>query len=244
MPKIKRPDKPLYELAKEQLMELIDHYQVGARLPSEEVLSREMGISRNTLREATKVMVQKGWLEQRQGSGTYVIKKPQLIDSGLETLESFDTTASRNGWSYGIEQVEIKRKTVDEEMHQLLNLPLDSITTEVSRVIVAHEKRIAFMTDIIPVDVLSEGEIRKRFKGSVLNLLEKDRRFSIDYAYTEIIPTHADKALAGLLGIGAKSDLMLTREMVYATDGKLLEYGLNYMVAEFFSYHVIRRPAG
>lgn len=64
----------LVETAIESLRETIESGQwpVGTRLPIEAELSDALGISRNTIREAVRVLVHVGMLETRQGDGTYV----------------------------------------------------------------------------------------------------------------------------------------------------------------------------
>ena len=64
---------------------------IGARLPSEPELSREHGIGRPTVRQATELLVQRGLIERRRGSGTYVRKPEQRVDlfSLAGTLSSF-----------------------------------------------------------------------------------------------------------------------------------------------------------
>jgi DNA-binding FadR family transcriptional regulator len=48
---------------------------VGGQLPNEATLSSLLSVSRGTVREAVRVLVAKGYLETRQGSGTYVRSK-------------------------------------------------------------------------------------------------------------------------------------------------------------------------
>lgn len=48
------------------------HWPVGERLPVEAELSEALGVSRNTVREAVRVLAHVGMLETRQGDGTYV----------------------------------------------------------------------------------------------------------------------------------------------------------------------------
>ncbi|MCM2475067.1 FadR family transcriptional regulator [Rhizobium sp. CG5] len=48
-------------------------WPVGERLPNEAHLSAMLGVSRGTVREAVRVLVSQGFLETRQGSGTYVL---------------------------------------------------------------------------------------------------------------------------------------------------------------------------
>ena len=52
----------------------------GARLPSESELAAELGLSRNSLREAVRALSQLGVLRVRQGDGTYVSSlEPNLL---------------------------------------------------------------------------------------------------------------------------------------------------------------------
>ncbi|WP_320669726.1 FadR/GntR family transcriptional regulator [Patulibacter defluvii] len=64
----------LSELAVEQLRDQLaaGSWPVGARLPAEAELARQLDVGRSTVREAVRVLVHAGQLETRQGSGTYV----------------------------------------------------------------------------------------------------------------------------------------------------------------------------
>ncbi|WDY57087.1 FadR/GntR family transcriptional regulator [Pseudomonas sp. PSKL.D1] len=68
------PRRSLVELAVERMRERIlqGHWRVGERLPTEPVLAVEMGISRNTVREAMRVLAFSGLVEVRQGDGSYL----------------------------------------------------------------------------------------------------------------------------------------------------------------------------
>lgn len=78
----------LVETAIESLRAAIasEQWPVGTRLPVESELSEALGISRNTIREAVRVLVHVGMLETRQGDGTYVRSNR---DAG-ETLRRID----------------------------------------------------------------------------------------------------------------------------------------------------------
>lgn len=64
----------LVDTAIDSLREAIEcgHWPLGSKLPVESDLSDSLGVSRNTVREAVRVLVHVGILETRQGDGTYV----------------------------------------------------------------------------------------------------------------------------------------------------------------------------
>jgi GntR family transcriptional regulator len=85
---------PLYHQLAGLLMAGIESgdYVTGARIPSEPELARSYGIGRPTVRQATELLIRKGYLARRRGSGTYVVEPPEEIDllSLAGTLASFE----------------------------------------------------------------------------------------------------------------------------------------------------------
>jgi len=84
---------PLYQQLAEQLSRDISsgNFAPGARLPSEPELARRHRIGRPTVRQATELLVQRGLIERRRGSGTFVRSAPRRVDlfSLGGTLSSF-----------------------------------------------------------------------------------------------------------------------------------------------------------
>jgi DNA-binding FadR family transcriptional regulator len=80
------PRVPLYRRAQEQLKRYIEAHNLraGDSLPPESVLATELGMSRLSLREATKSLESLGVVEARQGEGIFV--KPFTFDSILDNL--------------------------------------------------------------------------------------------------------------------------------------------------------------
>ncbi|MEB8337750.1 FadR/GntR family transcriptional regulator [Streptomyces endophyticus] len=71
----------------------------GDRLPSEAELTKTLGISRASLREATRALVHAGLLAVRQGDGTYVV----AVDEAAVTLSRKITNSKSS------EVVEVRR---------------------------------------------------------------------------------------------------------------------------------------
>ena len=70
--------RSLVDIALEQIRQRIDagHWPLGQRLPPEPELAELLGMSRNTVREAVRVLTFSGVLEVRQGDGTTCAPAP------------------------------------------------------------------------------------------------------------------------------------------------------------------------
>lgn len=53
-------------------------WPVGRRIPTEPELVEQLGVARNTVREAVRALAHNGLLDIRQGSGTYVVATSEL----------------------------------------------------------------------------------------------------------------------------------------------------------------------
>src|SRR3954471_23618826 len=53
-------------------------WPVGSRIPTEPELVDQLGVARNTVREAVRALAHNGLLDIRQGSGTYVLATSEL----------------------------------------------------------------------------------------------------------------------------------------------------------------------
>lgn len=81
----------LAEQVQEQIFQMIldKPFRIGEKLPNEFALGEKFGVGRSTVREAVKLLISRGILEVRRGSGTYVVgTTPSDMDPlGLRHLE-------------------------------------------------------------------------------------------------------------------------------------------------------------
>jgi DNA-binding FadR family transcriptional regulator len=71
--------------AVDQLLQLIRErgYSAGEKLPNEYELSAQLGVGRNTIREAVRALVSRNILDIRQGAGTFISPKKGVADDPL-----------------------------------------------------------------------------------------------------------------------------------------------------------------
>lgn len=79
----------LYRQIADQLRALIakGEFAVGARLPAERDLSKQLGVSRPSVREALIALEVEGWVEVRTGSGVYVLDRTRRASAPVAATE-------------------------------------------------------------------------------------------------------------------------------------------------------------
>ena len=92
---MKSDGKTLAECVADETASMIvveKRFQSGSRIPNESDFSKELFVSRSTFREVVKILSERGILEVRHGSGTYVCKNvfdtySPSHQSGVDALE-------------------------------------------------------------------------------------------------------------------------------------------------------------
>jgi GntR family transcriptional regulator len=223
------------------LRNLIASAKPGDKLPSEPELARSLGVARATLREAMRTFETQGLLYRRQGSGTYISRPTQVMDSGLEVLESIETLAKRIGLEVAMGEFKVDVRPGTAEEVNALGIPAGGMVMHVSRVIRAEGHPAAFLIDILPKDVLTLEELKDRFKGSVLDLLLRKDSLALQVSRSEISAETASVEVARALGIQRGDGLLKFTAYLYDTRGQVVDYSFSYFLPGYFKFHVVRR---
>lgn len=75
----------------QQIIKMIEEenrFSVGDKLPNENDLAGELGVSRSTLREAVKILTTNGILEIKRGKGTFVTSNTIINSGNLNDIAS------------------------------------------------------------------------------------------------------------------------------------------------------------
>jgi GntR family transcriptional regulator len=225
----------------DQLGQMIAATKPGERLPSEPALAHELGVSRATLREAMRTFETQGIIRRRQGSGTYVNQPPQVLETGLEVLESIESIAERSGLSVEMGELNVQFRKAKEEECKGLELEPCKKVVQVSRVIFAENRAVAYLIDILPSDILDPEELRNGFNGSILDLLLQRGQPDLYVSRTEINAVPATSLVARALGIQRGDVLLCFIADLYSTAGQIVDRSYSYFLPGYFRFHVVRR---
>ncbi|MEX1072040.1 MAG: GntR family transcriptional regulator [Anaerolineales bacterium] len=222
-----------------QLGEMIAGMAPGERLPTEPKLAQMLGVSRATLREAMRTFETQGLIQRRQGVGTFVVHPSQVMDTGLELLESVESMAERVGLPVRMGDYEVERRAAaDGQERELLRT---GKVLHISRVIEAEDRPVAFLIDVLADGALSEAELQSEFSGSILDLLLRRGKPGVTSSDTEIYATAATPEVARALRIQRGDVVLHFKSTVLGLDGSVLAMSQSYFLPGYFRFHVIRR---
>lgn len=225
----------------EQLQELILKTDAGEKLPSEPQLAKSLGVSRATLREAMRTFETEGMIRRQQGVGTFVIHPSQVIDTGLEVLESIESMAHRIGLDVSMGELEINRREGTETECENLRLVPGEEVVVFSRVIQLDGRPVAYLVDILPANVLSAEELDGNFSGSILDLLIQRGHPPLANSRCDIQAAAAPNQVARALGIQRGDVLLKFEASLLTTSGNVVDYSLSYFLPGIFRFHVVRK---
>jgi GntR family transcriptional regulator len=225
----------------EALGEIIADTPPGARLLTEPELAKQLKVSRATLREAMRTFETQGLIYRHQGSGTFVIHPSQIIDTGLEVLESIETLSKRIGLAVAMGELNIDQVPASEEFSKALTIKVGDPVLAVSRVIQAEGRPVAYLMDVLPEGLLSSEELQSGFTGSMLDLLLNRGTPALVSSRCEINAVQANSEVAKALRIQRGDVLLRFIAFLYSTNGQVVDYSYSYFLPGYFHFHVIRR---
>ena len=107
-------------------------WPVGHKIPPEPALSEQLGVSRNTVREAVRALAHAGVLEVRRGDGTYVAAPSEvaaLVERQLSRVEQRHILEVRMTFEVRAAALAAERRTEDdlERMADLLRRRTEAV---------------------------------------------------------------------------------------------------------------------
>ncbi|HEX2979312.1 MAG TPA: GntR family transcriptional regulator, partial [Anaerolineaceae bacterium] len=181
-----------------------------------------------------------GLIRRKQGLGTFVVGRTQIIESGLEVLESIETLAQRIQLEVAMGALHVEHIPATAEMAAELQVEAGDRLVNISRVIIADHRPVAYLIDTLPENTLSPEELESGFTGSVLDLLLRKGEYQLTSSRTEIRAIAAPTEISRALEI-QRGDVMLQFiAYLYTASGQVIDYSLSYFLPGYFRFHVVR----
>jgi len=190
--------KSIVEQVNEILRERIrtGEYAPGVRLPSENELADEFGVSRATVRTVLAKLSVEGLILRRQGDGTYVNQRIKEVNTHLGGLWDFSRLIESSGFSVSIKALSIKEVSAREDEAHALAIEEGAPLLMMERLFLANEHPVIVANNLVPKKFLRSdpGEIDGQLH--IREILKRYFKQEIAFAVTEIGSAAEGKSLS------------------------------------------------
>jgi len=211
---IEKPKELRYVSVYNQLFKMINEgtFPEGSRLPSEPELSKLIGVSRTTLRQALSLLQDDGLVNNIRGKGNFIVKPKHINNTGLETIghpvyKCMDDT---------IDDVEMKLRIEPstDYFNQIL-VKKTAVVVLVDRWYKSKDKIIAYTFTLLPIETISNLNIDLNCHDEFLKFLENDIYKISNNILVEIKYSTAGNFAAKTAPLSDKNQFHLIQETIY-----------------------------
>lgn len=220
-------------------------YKAGDRIPPEAELVDTLGVSRVTVRAGLARLVERGMLERRQGSGTFLVRPPggARLRSGLERLETYTVHAERLGLSLDSADLEIEAADAEPYEAEALEVSAGEAVVRVSRVLLMENRPAAWMVDVVPEGIMDARSVREHFRPDAM-LLDLLVSGGVPVGYSqmsiEAVLVEPDDPTGEKLRLNAPSAALSLVQTMYLTDGRPAQWSRDTFLPGHLNLHVVR----
>ena len=227
---------PLHVQVEELLRELINvpKYKNGAFLPKEIDLASRLGISRNTVRQATNKLENEGLLVRKKGIGTTVAARAPLQTS-LNNWHSFTLEMKNRGIKVSNLGVSVEKVKANEKIALCLNVKPGTELIKLSKLKGTGDDPIVYFESYFHprIQLTLEDDLSK----PLYQLLEEKYSILVNRS-SEHINAITDSNMAKKLKISSKTPILFRERVVYDSGNRPVEYNLGYYRSDKFTYSI------
>ena len=231
---------PLHFQVEELLRKLIDlpKYKAGEFLPVEVDLAKKLGVSRNTIRQATNKLEYEGLIVRKKGYGTKVAEK--TVTTRLDNWHSFTQEMNEKGIAFTNFLINAEWVECNEKIAGFFNIPVRTNVVKLSRLRGDEKGPFVFFESYFhPKIGISTQE---NFDMPLYELLENQFNIHATISREKITARLASKITARRLKIKHGEPVLIRERFVSGPGDKPVEYNIGFYIAEKFTYSIeIRR---
>lgn len=227
---------PLHIQVENLLRELINDpdYQQGKLLPKEVELAKQLGISRNTVRQATNKLSNEKLLVRKKGIGTRVA--PKNMTTSLSNWYSFSDEMHERGITLINFEINTSWIYPDDEICQALDISSHEKILKLERLRGTEEGPTVFFISYFHPRIGLTG--KEDFTRHLYEIMELEYATVPTISQEEITATLASELLSEKLGVPVNSPILFRKRKVLDPGSRPVEFNLGYYRAEKFIYSI------
>jgi GntR family transcriptional regulator len=236
-----RPDStlstPLYlQLASKLTLSIHSGWwRPNEALPAERIIAEVLAVSRFTARKAIDLLCERGILQRRHGSGTYVngnVARP------LSRLTSFSDEARQRGLEPGSQWLAREIGVAHKDECRALGLRANSPVSRLKRLRTADNVVVAIESTTVPAHFLPDpGAVGDSLYGFLA-----ERQTQPTRAQQHIQAVNASAEHARLANIEPGAAMLYIRRIAYSASGAAIELTHSYFRSDRYDFVAVLTP--
>jgi GntR family transcriptional regulator len=227
---------PLHAQVEELLRKMIEQpeYLQGKFFPKEVDIARQLGISRNTVRQAISKLVIEGLLERKKGVGTKIAEKN--ITTQLQNWLSFTQEMTEQGIEFVNYKIEIELEMANGRVADALEIPENTMVYKLSRLRGDSICPFVYFVSWMHPRIGLTG--KEDYSRPLYEILENDFSIIVELSREKINAIKADKNISEKLKIAEGEPVLYRSRKVYDPGNKPIEFNVGYYRSDKFSYAI------
>jgi GntR family transcriptional regulator len=209
-------------------------YQNKEFLPNEIKLANQLGISRNTVRQALNKLVYEGLLVRKKGVGTRVADKS--VNTRIHNWLSFSQEMKAKGLRIKNFELNFTWVPADPDIASFLNIKEGKKVLKMERIRGKENFPFVYFISYFHPRIGLTGN--EDFSRQLYDILEKDYSVIVKLSKEEISAGIADDDLAEKLGMNKGEAILKRKRYVFDPGGRPVEYNLGFYRADSFVYTI------
>lgn len=233
---------PKYYQIYEELFEQIRNgeFEEFDRFYSDTELVEKFGVSRGTIREAVKLLIQQGYLVREQGKGTFVTKPK--IEQDSEKLMGFTELMKKNDIEPAAKIIEKKIIDCPLKLAKLMQLNEDDKLVHIIRVRYGDDKPMIIERSYFVHEFFEPIYDMDLETNSIYELLYKHTDTRLGEARQQISATSAEQPEVELLNVELADPLLLMKRLIKTKEDKFFQYSEDVYRSDRINFATTTKP--
>ncbi len=227
---------PLHAQVEKLLREMIElpEYKDGGFLPKEVDLAKKLGISRNTLRQATNKLEYEGLLVRKKGIGTKVAQN--TVTTHLQHWHSFTQEMNEKGVKFKNFMLQPDWIEANEKVSKFFEIEEGQPVLRLSRLRGDEDGPFVYFESYFHPKIGLTGE--ENFDRPLYDILEEDFHVVPTFSNEKIKARSASVITAKRLKIDKGEPVLVREHFVLDPGQRPLEYNIGFYKADKFTYTI------
>lgn len=212
-----------------------------SKLPSEAEIGNILGVSRTTIREALRVLEERGSIVRRRGLGTFVVRHPIIKDLSFNfgITEMIKSVGHQPGTKYH----NVFNQPANSAISEAFGIPLGTDVIVIERVRTDEGRPIVWSINTVPKELVTEEKL-KQFEiqtQSIYDFYATILKVFVTRGIAELAPVVANTTIASRLDIPRGTPIMQIKQIDYDINDQPVMHSIDHYTTDPYKFVINRK---